>query len=247
MVRSLFVTSPTRGAGKTLVALALVRALRRRGQRAVGIKPVDTGCAPGPDHDLLSIDGRYLQTASGPPDVPYTVIAPYRLGSGLSPGLALAELGLELSTRDLARAIDDAAEWGELVIVEGPWTASAPLSSDGVTLDLAAAAQSWVVLVVADGPGAVAEAEEVLASVRARGLTLRGVVLSAGALGAGAAAQDPRVPAASAARAAELEARVGVPVVVLGPLAGDLEARVTAAEQALEPWAWAPFADPRPS
>lgn len=238
MVRSLFVTSPTRGAGKTLVALALVRALRRRGQRAVGIKPVDTGCAPGPDHDLLSIDGRYLQTASGPPDVPYTVIAPYRLGSGLSPGLALAELGLELSTRDLARAVEDAAEWGELVIVEGPWTASAPLSSDGVTLDLAAAAQSWIVVVVADGPGALAEADEVLAMVRARGLTLRGVVLSAGA------ATSPPV---SAERAAALEARVDAPVVVLGPLAGDLEARVTAAEQALETWAWAPFADPRPS
>lgn len=242
MVRSLFVTSPTRGAGKTLVALALVRALRRRGQRAVGIKPVDTGCAPGPDHDLLSIDGRYLQTASGPPDVPYTVIAPYRLGSGLSPGLALAELGLELSTQDLSRAVDDAAEWGDLVIVEGPWTASAPLSSDGVTLDLAAAAQSWVVLVVADGPGALTEVDEVLAMVRARGLTLRGVVLSAGALGA---ASSP--PAGLAERAAALEAHVGAPVVVLGPLAGDLEARVTAAEQALEPWAWAPFADPRPS
>ncbi len=240
MVRTLFVTSPARAAGKTLVALALVRALRRRGHRAVGVKPVDTGCAPGPDHDLLSIDGRHLQTASGPPDVPYTVIAPYRLGSALAPGPALAEAGLELNTAELARTVSDAQAWGEVVIVEGPWSALAPITADGLALDLARELTARVIVVVADGARALAEARETLAEVEARGLELHGVVLSA---------VDRSIPpAATAARAAELsEALPGVTVLAIEALEGDLEARVSGAEKVLEPWARAPYSDPRPS
>lgn len=218
MSRTIFVTSPGRGVGKTLVALAWIRALRRRGHRAIGVKPIDTACAPGPDHDLLSIDGRHLQTVSGPPDVPYTVVAPYRLGSPLAPALALSEAGLELSLEELAETVREAERWGELTVVEGPWSTLAPLTSGAVTLDLARALEAGVVLVT---DGAADATREAIAEIRARGLPLLLV-----------------------ATRAPLE--LDVPTVTLGSIEGDLEARVAAVEALLEPWVRDPFADPRP-
>jgi len=225
--RAIFVTSPARGAGKTLVALAWVRALRRRGHRAIGVKPIDTACAPGADHDLLSIDGRHLQTVSGPPDVPYTVIAPYRLGSPLAPGLALAEAGLDLSLDELTETVRDAEKWGDVLVVEGPWSALAPLTAGSVALDLAKSLEARVVIVTDD---AIEPTLETVAAVRARGLILMGIVVSR-------AETD----------AAALSAKAACPVITLGALTGDLEARVTAAETALEAWARDPFAETRPS
>ena len=43
-MRSVFVTGTDTGAGKTLASCTLLHALRARGLRAVGMKPVASGC-----------------------------------------------------------------------------------------------------------------------------------------------------------------------------------------------------------
>ena len=46
-MRDLLVTGTDTGVGKTVIAAALVTALRARGVRALGFKPAETGVAAG--------------------------------------------------------------------------------------------------------------------------------------------------------------------------------------------------------
>ena len=55
-MRDLLVTGTDTGVGKTVIAAALVTALRTRGVRALGFKPVETGVGAGEpsDSDVLA-------------------------------------------------------------------------------------------------------------------------------------------------------------------------------------------------
>ena len=55
-MRDLLVTGTDTGVGKTVIAAALVTALRARGVRAVGFKPMETGITAGEpsDSDVLA-------------------------------------------------------------------------------------------------------------------------------------------------------------------------------------------------
>ncbi|MFO0724124.1 MAG: AAA family ATPase [Myxococcota bacterium] len=207
MLRTVFVTSPSRGAGKTLVALALVRWMRKHGHRAIGLKPVDTGCPPNADHDLGSNDGKLLQLVSGPPDVPFTVIAPYRFAAvAETPAEAFDKSGLELTLAELAEVVRGAAAFADWAVVEGASTATTKLLLEHDELDLAAALGAQVLVVAADP----LEAGRLSELVTRRKVPLLGVVLS------------------------RSEAPAGPGQAEIPALSGDLEARVLAAEAALE-------------
>ena len=47
--RGIFVTGTDTGVGKTLVSTALLRALKSRGLKVAGMKPVASGCEPTPE------------------------------------------------------------------------------------------------------------------------------------------------------------------------------------------------------
>ena len=66
MTAGIFVTATDTGVGKTIVAGAMVAALRARGVRACGAKPIESGCVPNPvTGSLMPADGVFLQKASG--------------------------------------------------------------------------------------------------------------------------------------------------------------------------------------
>lgn len=223
MTRIIYVSSPRRRAGKTTLALALVRALRKRGVRAVGGKPIDTEAAPGEDHDLLSPDARLLQRVSGPPDVPYTVVAPYRFSSGLPPSEAFRLTGLELGLGELAEQIRALAEWGAPIILEGARCLTTPLTPTQVELDLAAELGAELVLVVPAGPEALEEALAGVELAERRRVPVPLVALNSPA----GVAHPPEL----ADRIAE---RVRRRVVRIEHVEGDLEARVAEIERQLD-------------
>ncbi len=69
-----YITGTDTGAGKTFASVALVHALRRGGTRAVGMKPVASGCEATPA-GLRNEDALALQAASDPrPD--YALVNP---------------------------------------------------------------------------------------------------------------------------------------------------------------------------
>src|SRR4051812_44774010 len=89
-----YVTGTDTGIGKTLASSALLYALRGRGIRAVGMKPVASGCEATPE-GWRNEDALALQAASDPTPA-YVDVNPYALSLPLAPELAARDAGVEL-------------------------------------------------------------------------------------------------------------------------------------------------------
>ena len=145
-VRGIYVTGTDTGIGKTFASCALLHALRREGVRAVGMKPVASGC------DF--IDGRWrnadalaLQDASAPrPD--YADLNPYALPLPLAPELAAADAGITVALEAIVAAHARLQAQADAVVVEGVGGWAAPLSATLDQAHVARALQLPVVLVV---------------------------------------------------------------------------------------------------
>jgi len=107
-LRGCFVTATDTGVGKTVLAAALVGALRARGVAVRARKPVVTGLDDGPplDHELLAM------VSGEPPES----VSPARYGPAVSPHLAAALAGKQL---DVPALIADVRAAESPVIVEG--------------------------------------------------------------------------------------------------------------------------------
>ncbi|KLD09740.1 dethiobiotin synthase, partial [Xanthomonas perforans] len=112
-----YVTGTDTGIGKTMGSTALLHALRARGHRAVGMKPVASGCEHTPQ-GWRNEDALALQAASDPqPD--YATLNPYALPAPLAPELAAADVGVTLALEPIAHAFAQLRTQAEVVVVEG--------------------------------------------------------------------------------------------------------------------------------
>ena len=126
----LFVTGTDTGAGKTVASAALLHAFRARGLRAVGMKPVASGCvatAEGWRND----DALALRAASDPVP-PYDDLNPYALPAPLAPEIAARDAGVDVQLGVLVSAFERLHPRADLVLVEGVGGWAAPLTA---TLD----------------------------------------------------------------------------------------------------------------
>ncbi|WP_166211625.1 dethiobiotin synthase [Cognatiluteimonas telluris] len=145
-MQGMYVTGTDTGIGKTRVSTALLHALRARGLRAAGMKPVASGCeataAGWRNEDALA-----LQAASDP--VPaYEDLNPYALPLPLAPELAARDAGVQI---DLARILAAHARLqvqADTLVVEGVGGWDAPLSATLRQVDVVRALDLPVVLVV---------------------------------------------------------------------------------------------------
>src|SRR3546814_9441914 len=91
----MFVTGTDTGVGKTLASCTLLHALRARGLRAVGMKPLASGCEATPE-GLRNEDALALQAASDPRPA-YADVNPFALPEPLAPEIAAREAGIAVS------------------------------------------------------------------------------------------------------------------------------------------------------
>jgi len=143
--RTLFVTGTDTGVGKTVVASALLRQLAAAGERAVGYKPVASGCEATADGQRNE-DALALQAAGSVP-VPYAQVNPYAFAPAIAPHLAASAAGtpVRVSVLNAAHArLADQADW---VIVEGAGGWAVPLNDD-LTFGGWVAQRNWPVLLV---------------------------------------------------------------------------------------------------
>jgi dethiobiotin synthetase len=192
----LFILGTGPGVGKTLVACGVLSALKARGITAAGIKPAETGCPYGEDHDLIGRDGARLRAAGAP--LPPLVASPYRFAPPLSPAVAAEQAGLLLTLEELAQAVHAAARFGR-VVVEGPGGPLCPVAQDGATADLAVHLGAAVLVVGADREGGDGQALLTLEACARRGLDVRGVLLSRRDVDAGRLFNEPSIAARAAA------------------------------------------------
>ena len=174
--RSVYVTGTDTGAGKTLASTALLHALRGHGLRAVGMKPVASGCTHGAD-GWRNDDALALQAASDPRPA-YADLNPFALPEPLAPELAAREAGIPVTLPPLLAAHARLAAQADAVVVEGVGGWMAPLSGDLMQADLARALDLPVVLVVGLRLGCLNHAYATARAIAADGLRLAGWIAS---------------------------------------------------------------------
>ncbi|WIH04489.1 dethiobiotin synthase [Xanthomonas translucens pv. graminis] len=167
-VPAFYVTGTDTGIGKTVASTALLHALRARGQTALGMKPVASGCERSAD-GWRNEDALALRAASLPrPD--YADLNPYALPLPLAPELAAADAGVCVELGPIATAFARLRAQADVVVVEGVGGWAAPLSATLEQADLARALALPVVLVVGLRLGCLNHARLSAAAIAADGL-----------------------------------------------------------------------------
>jgi dethiobiotin synthetase len=199
-VRGILVAGTDTGIGKTFVASALCRSLRRRGLPVVGLKPFETGCQPeAQDAAALEAEAR-----SG---LPLDLRCPVRYRAPLAPAAAAEREGIKGTLNDALEAIATASQ-DRIAVVELAGGLFVPVDRKHTNLDLAMALKLPVLLVGRNALGTLNHTTLSVEALQRRRLEVAALVLSRGNLPA-----DPS-QATNVRWAREL---TGVPVVLSLP------------------------------
>ncbi len=167
-----FITGTDTGVGKTLVAVALTRALVARGLRVAVMKPVAAGVvrtADGPRND----DALELSAASNVPST-YEDVNPWLLSTPASPHLAARADGVSITDGPVLAAQARLAAASDTLVVEGAGGWLAPISETRTMADIAEKLALPVILVVGMRLGCLNHALLTREAIRARGLRFAG-------------------------------------------------------------------------
>ncbi len=166
----LLVTGTDTGVGKTVVAAALLLALRERGVRALGFKPVETGLEPG-----ALADSELLAKASG---VDEPLARPLlRLNEALAPALAAERAGVLLEPAALDERLSALRGLGRRLVIEGAGGLLVPLVWGTTVLDLAVRHELEVVMVARPGLGTLNHVLLTYETLARRHVFVHGIVL----------------------------------------------------------------------
>jgi dethiobiotin synthetase len=170
-VRDLLVTGTDTGVGKTVIAAALVTALRASGVRAVGFKPVETGVIAGED-----TDSAVLARASGQQnDLARPIV---QLAEPLAPAVAAERARVTIDPDDIEARIKQLRRDGYTLVVEGAGGIMVPITWSYTALDLAQACDLDAIVVARAGLGTLNHVAMTVMVLRSREIPIRGIVLN---------------------------------------------------------------------
>jgi len=167
-----FVTGTDTGIGKTVVTAALLTALRQRNHRAIGMKPVASGCEAGAD-GLRNADAEAL-IAHSSAGLDYALVNPYALAEPVAPHLAASASGLEIRLDRCVAAYGALSTNADFVVVEGVGGWAVPFGPALMQADLVRALRVPVILVVGLRLGCINHALLSARAIEADGCTLAG-------------------------------------------------------------------------
>jgi dethiobiotin synthetase len=170
--RGVFVTGTDTGVGKTVVACALVRALRSRGLRVAVMKPVAAGSARTAE-GLRNGDALALIEAAGQP-APYALVNPYCFEPAVSPHIAAEDLKIEVDISRILLDLDVLAADVDCTVVEGAGGWLTPINERQTMADLAAALRLPILVVVGLRLGCLSHAQLTRLAVGLRGMSFGG-------------------------------------------------------------------------
>ncbi len=173
-MRGLFITGTDTGVGKTVLAAAIVAALRARGALVKALKPVITGLDEPPDPDWPP-DHELLAHAAGcAPEQ----VALRRYGPPVSPHLAAQLSARPISPPELRAATYAAAQHGEALIVEGVGGLLVPIADDYDVRMLAVDLELPLLIAARPGLGTINHTLLTVEAARNVHLRIAGVVLT---------------------------------------------------------------------
>lgn len=146
MTPSIYVTGTDTGIGKTFASCALLQHFRRQGLRAIGMKPVASGCAVTAE-GLRNEDAEYLRAASTH-RADYADVNPFAYVDPIAPHLAAIDNARPIDLDVIRAAFQRLASDADRVVVEGVGGWAAPLGESLMQADVVHALDLDVVLVV---------------------------------------------------------------------------------------------------
>jgi dethiobiotin synthetase len=170
--RGVFVTGTDTGVGKTRASVALLHAQRGLGRRAVGMKPVASGCRAA--HGELRNEDTEALIAASSPTPPYALSNPFALPLAIAPHIAARDAGVEIAIGPIVAAYRELAATADRIVVEGVGGWSVPLSDTLMQADLVRALDLPVVLVVGLRLGCINHALLTARAILADGCALSG-------------------------------------------------------------------------
>ena len=169
-----FITGTDTDVGKTVVAAALLKALRRKGYRVQAMKPVASGCEQT-DAGLRCRDAELLaQQASAA--VAYDVLNPYAFRPVIAPHLAAAEAGVSIDLDYIVQQFRTLQRQTDYVVVEGAGGWYVPLANKSSVATLAGLMAQPVIMVVGLRLGCLNHAQLTAQAIKSSGVNLAGWV-----------------------------------------------------------------------
>ena len=172
--KSFFITGSDTGVGKTLVATGLLIAAGRRGLRTIGVKPVSAGCERSGDGQLVNNDALALQAAATV-SLDYGSVNPTALEPFLTPHIAAARAGIELTCADLVEHVAGLTTIeADLMVVEGAGGWLVPINESETMADVCRNLNLPTILVVSMRLGCLNHALLTSVAMRDAGVFLAG-------------------------------------------------------------------------
>ncbi|HNB70999.1 MAG TPA: dethiobiotin synthase [Acidobacteriota bacterium] len=128
--KGIFITGTDTGIGKTTVGAALVAALVATNQTVRVVKPVESGCLPDKEGNLMPADALELRHASSFPGCPLAEVNHYALAEPLAPAVAAERAGVELDLAKCVNLVRQAQATADWVVVEGAGGLLVPLAGN---------------------------------------------------------------------------------------------------------------------
>jgi dethiobiotin synthetase len=170
--RGIFITGTDTGVGKTVIACALVRALRASGRRVAVMKPVASG-AQRTAQGLRNADALALMEAAGT-QAAYEDVNPYCFEPPVSPHIAAKDAKIGVDTGLIRHKFDILSAEADWVVVEGAGGWFAPISEHQTMADLAWALSVPALMVVGLKLGCLNHAQLTRLGVEAHGVSFAG-------------------------------------------------------------------------
>jgi dethiobiotin synthetase len=203
MKKGIFITGTDTCVGKTYVAAGIAKALRSAGIDVGVMKPAETGCRVR-SGKLLPTDAEKLVQAAAIRD-PLSLVNPYRFRAPVAPSVAAEMVQKTIDPERILRAFRTLSQRHRFMIVEGAGGIMVPLVKGYLVLDLAEAMRLPVVIVARPGLGTINHTLLTIEALRARGITIAGVVINDG--------QGGRKGPAETTGPAVIQGLSGVPVI----------------------------------
>lgn len=175
--RGLFITGTDTGVGKTIVAAALICALKAHGLNVGVMKPAESGCHKNERGSLVPEDALFLKAVAESTD-PLHLINPYAFEEPQAPALAAELAGVDIRIETIIAAYHALAASHDIVIVEGAGGLLAPLAKEVRMLDLACTLKLLVLVVAKNVLGAINHTDLAVRVAQAAGVQVAGIVLN---------------------------------------------------------------------
>ncbi|HSI43691.1 MAG TPA: dethiobiotin synthase [Methylotenera sp.] len=171
--QSYFVVGTDTNVGKTYISSALLKHFAAAGSKAVGMKPIASGCELDAQGEFMNADVSALVQASNVV-APVGLINPYRFIPAIAPHIAAEQIGVEINLEVIVNAYQQLYALADVVIVEGAGGFFVPINSIQTLADLALALDIPIILVVGMRLGCINHALLTVEAIRAKGLHLAG-------------------------------------------------------------------------